>query len=135
MVQRYKKQGASDPARAAEAATGESCCSLDELLEPRLFRALSDPNRLTLLSRLATSPRPRTVGELDSCCPIDLSVVSRHLAVLRDAGVVTAEKRGRQVFYSVCCQPLASLLRGVAQALEDCAANRCSRETKEEVTT
>ncbi len=102
------------------------CCELGELLEPRLFRALSDPNRLALLSRLAMSAEPRTVGELESCCPIDLSVVSRHLAILRDAGVVTARKQGRQVFYSVCCQPLAALLRSVAAALEGCAANRSS---------
>ncbi len=101
------------------------CCALGELLEPRLFRALSDRNRLTLLSQLAMSPEPRTVSELNSCCPIDLSVVSRHLAVLRDAEVVTAEKRGRQVYYSVCCLPLAALLRNVAAALEGCAANQC----------
>jgi len=102
-----------------------ACCGLEELLEPQLFRALSDPNRLTLLSQLAASPVPRNVSELDSCCSVDLSVVSRHLAVLRDAGVVSAEKRGRQVFYSVCCEPLADLLRGVAEALECCAANGC----------
>lgn len=109
-----------------EDALQADCCELGELLEPRLFRALSDPNRLTLLSRLAMSPESRTVGELNSCCPIDLSVVSRHLAVLRDAGVVTAEKRGRNVYYSVCCMPVAQLLRSVATALEGCAANQCA---------
>lgn len=103
-----------------------ACDDLRALLEPRLFRALSDPNRLTLLSQLAASPTPRTVSELDTCCSIDLSVVSRHLTVLREAGVVQAEKRGRKVFYSICCEPLAGLLRGVADALECCAANGCN---------
>lgn len=98
---------------------------LSEFLRPQLFRALSDPNRLMLLSRLATSAEPLTVGELDTCCSVDLSVVSRHLAVLREAGVVTADKRGRKVFYSVCCQPLAGWLRSLAEALECCAANGC----------
>ena len=105
------------------------CCDLEELLDPRLFRALSDPNRLTLLSRMAVSPEPQTVSQLNACCPVDLSVVSRHLAILRDAEVVTAEKRGREVFYRVCCEPLAGLLRGVAAALEGCAANRCTTMT------
>lgn len=100
----------------------DPCCALDQLLEPRLFRALSDGNRLTLLSRLAVSPRPLTVSELNSCCPIDVSVVSRHLATLREAGVVQAEKRGREVHYTVCCGPLAEILRRLAQALDDCAA-------------
>lgn len=112
----------------SEPAASQCCDDLDDLLEPGLFRALSDPNRLTLLSRLAASPAPRTVSELDTCCSIDLSVVSRHLAVLREAGVVKAEKKGRQVFYSVCCQPLAALLRRVADALDCCAANECSTQ-------
>jgi ArsR family transcriptional regulator, arsenate/arsenite/antimonite-responsive transcriptional repressor len=105
-----------------------TCCALDDLLEPRLFRALSDANRLTLLSRLAMSPRPLTVGQLNECCPIDLSVVSRHLSTLREAGVVRAEKRGREVHYTVCCGPLAELLRRVAQALDECAATGCQSE-------
>jgi DNA-binding transcriptional ArsR family regulator len=109
--------------------TTSSCCDLTHWLEPRLFRALSDPNRLLLLVQLATSPQPRTVSELDTCCAVDLSVVSRHLAILRDAGVVTAEKRGRQVFYSARCQPVAELLHGLARALETCAAKCCA--TKE----
>ncbi len=102
-----------------------ACVELQELLEPRLFRALSDPNRLMLLTQLAGSTEPRTVSDLDTCCSIDLSVVSRHLAVLREAGVVQAEKRGRKVYYSICCEPLAGLLRGVADALDCCAANGC----------
>lgn len=114
-----------------EQAETSACADLRELLEPRLFRALSDPNRLTLLTQLAASPAPRTVSELDTCCSIDLSVVSRHLAVLREAGVVQAEKRGRKVYYQVCCEPLAGLLRGVADALDCCAANGCQpKETR-----
>ena len=109
----------------------DACDDFRELLEPGLFRALSDPNRLILLSQLAASPAPRTVSELDTCCSVDLSVVSRHLAVLRDAGVVQAEKRGRKVFYSVCCEPLAGLLRAMADALDCCAANGCQpQETR-----
>jgi ArsR family transcriptional regulator len=105
-----------------------NCCDLSQWLEPKLFRALSDPNRLRLLAQLAASPLALTVGALDTCCAVDLSVVSRHLAILRDAGVVTAEKQGRQVFYRARCEPLAELLRGMAAAFETCAANCCSTE-------
>jgi ArsR family transcriptional regulator len=77
---------------------------------------------------LAVSRRALTVGELNACCPIDLSVVSRHLATLRDAGVVRSEKRGREVYYTVRCGPLAELLRGVARALDNCAAHGCETE-------
>ncbi len=116
-----------EPRRTGERASDgreSPCCDLQALLDPTVFKALSDPNRLVLLSRLAASSEPRTVGQLNSCCPVDLSVVSRHLAVLRDAELLTAEKRGREVYYELCCRPVAQWLRQVAEALEACAAGQ-----------
>jgi ArsR family transcriptional regulator len=65
---------------------------LREHLRPELFRALCDPNRLTLVARLATAPGPLTVTEASTCCGVHISGVSRHLAMLRDAGVLQATK-------------------------------------------
>ena len=92
MAQTYKDQ--------TQAAAG-CCAALEGLIDPVLFRALGDPNRVALLVRLGQSGRPTTVTEASECCPVDLSVVSRHLAVLREAGVVRAAKRGREVHYTV----------------------------------
>jgi len=98
-----------------------SCCSnLTAAFTPRLFKALGDPNRLAILSSLATQRGPRTVSDIATCCPIDLSVVSRHLGLLRDAGIVDAEKRGRQVYYRVRYHELAATLRRLADAIEAC---------------
>lgn len=111
---------------AAPSSSAETCCpELADLLDPRLFRALADGNRLALLMRLAACGRPCSVGELNACCPVDLSVVSRHLATLRDAGALEAQKRGKEVFYRVRFERLVPLLRGIAGALENC---RCSAE-------
>ena len=55
---------------------------------------------------------------MSCCCPIDLSVVSRHLGVLRDAGILEAQKRGREVYYRVRVDKLTTLLRNLADALE-----------------
>lgn len=52
-------------------------------------------------------------------CPVSLPVVSRHLATLRDAGVVVAERRGKHVFYRLRPHALAHPLRQIADALED----------------
>ncbi len=114
--------------RAGDDARTPACCDLEPLLDPLLHKALSDRNRLTLLSQLAASPRPRTVSELEPCCPVDLSVVSRHLSQLRDAGVVRSVKRGRQVFYQLCCDDLAQSLRRIADALDACAARQATRQ-------
>ncbi len=99
----------------------ENCCEdLSVLEQPELFRALSDPNRLVLLTTLSGRTGPSTVSEAAECCSVDLSVVSRHLATMRDAGVLVAEKRGRQVLYSVPRAELAAQLRAMADALEAC---------------
>jgi len=98
------------------------CCGdgLRGLLEPRLFRALSDANRLTILAVLAGCGGARSVTELAVCCPVDLSVVSRHLAVLRDAGLVESARAGKAVLYRARCDVLARTLRAIADALDRC---------------
>jgi DNA-binding transcriptional ArsR family regulator len=97
------------------------CCdNLADSLSPDFFKALSDPNRIALLVFLAQSGKEQTVSEMSCCCPIDLSVVSRHLGVLRDAGILEAQKRGREVYYRVRVDKLTTLLRNLADALEAC---------------
>ena len=98
-----------------------SCCrELDKWLEPDTFRALGEPSRAALLMLLAGTPGPRSVGELAAELPIDLSVVSRHLKVLKDVGVVTAERSGKEVRYRLACGDLVRMLRNLADALESC---------------
>ena len=98
----------------------ECCPPLDGLLQPALFKALSDPNRLAILCRLAECGTASRVSEVAACCPVDLSVVSRHLGVLRRAGVLAAERRGKEVHYSVRMGWLIRTLRELADALEAC---------------
>ena len=93
---------------------------LEDLLDPELFKALADPNRVILVARLGEQGGPTTVTEAAECCPVDVSVVSRHLSILRDAGVVTAEKEGRKVHYRVEYADLAGRLRELADAIEAC---------------
>ena len=68
-------------------------------LHARLCQALADPKRLMLLTTLRKGPR--TVGDLCSELSLGQSNVSQHLAVLRDRGVVTAERVGTTVTYSL----------------------------------
>jgi DNA-binding transcriptional ArsR family regulator len=61
--------------------------------------AAAEPTRRRLLQLLAKGPR--TVSELAEHFTVTRSAISQHLAVLADAGLVTARKDGRQRFYSV----------------------------------
>ena len=63
----------------------------------RALSALADPTRLTVFERIAE--RPRGVGELAEGLPVSRPAVSQHLKVLRDAGLVRDEKRGRARIY------------------------------------
>jgi ArsR family transcriptional regulator, arsenate/arsenite/antimonite-responsive transcriptional repressor len=100
-------------------------------VSPRLFRALGDPNRIALLERLAACRRPCGVTELSGCCAVDFSVVSRHLAVLREAGVLTSSRRGRETYYEVRAAAVARALRDIADVIEgDAGRARPSRKGK-----
>jgi ArsR family transcriptional regulator len=105
--------------RPAQAA-GACCPQLEATIDPRLFKALSDPTRISILVNLATCCGPQTVTQAAGCCCVDLSVVSRHLGILRDAGVLTVQKKGREMYYTVRYDELCRTLRQLADALAAC---------------
>ena len=94
--------------------------AIDRQLDPVLFKALSDPTRVSLLACIAKCGRGCSVGEVAECCSVDLSVVSRHLALLAQAGVLEAEKEGRVVRYRVRYAELSTALRSLADTLDQC---------------
>ena len=106
------------PATPKQAATRKS--ALDDQLDPELFKALADPTRASLLACIAKCGRSCTVGEVAECTSVDLSVVSRHLALLARSGVLEATKEGRLVRYRVRYAEVSAALRSLASALEGC---------------
>lgn len=119
MTQRRKERPVS-PAQAA------ACCRpIDDLLDPALFRALCDPTRAGLLACIAKCGRGCSVGEVAECCSVDVSVVSRHLALLARAGVLESEKQGRSVTYRVRYADLSATLRALADAIDECCPEGC----------
>ncbi|MFC7328840.1 ArsR/SmtB family transcription factor [Marinactinospora rubrisoli] len=71
------------------------------------FQALSDPTRLRILDLLRD--HPRYVGELVEELAISQPRVSKHLRVLREAGLVTAHPDAQQRRYELRTEPLADL--------------------------
>lgn len=61
--------------------------------------ALADPTRLRIFERVAE--KPRGVGELAQGLPVSRPAVSQHLKILKDAGLVSAEQRGRARIYRI----------------------------------
>jgi DNA-binding transcriptional ArsR family regulator len=65
----------------------------------RIVKAMAHPTRLFIVDEL--SRRERCVCELTEMIGADTSTVSKHLSILKAAGIVSDDKRGLQVFYSL----------------------------------
>lgn len=65
----------------------------------QVLKAMAHPSRLMMVDELSRGER--CVAELTELVGADVSTVSRHLAVLKNAGLVLDDKRGNQVFYAL----------------------------------
>jgi DNA-binding transcriptional ArsR family regulator len=81
----------------------------------RLLAALGDPVRLAIVRQLAACAEV-CACDFTACCDVRQPTVSHHLRVLREAGVVTAERRGTWVFYRLAPEA-ATRLAGIARDL------------------
>jgi len=76
--------------------------------EMDVFRALADPTRRAVFERLAHEEL--TVSALGALFPISQPAISQHLAALRDAGLVTTRREGRNAYYRVDPRGLAPMV-------------------------
>ena len=83
-----------------------------------IVKALAHPARLMIVDEL-TDHGQRCVSELTDLVGTDLSTVSRHLLVLRNAGIVESEKHGTTVYYRLrvkCIREFFECVESVLQA-------------------
>lgn len=74
----------------------------------RAFRALASAPRRRILNHLLGGPM--TVGEISEQFDMAMPSISKHLAMLHDAGLVHQQKRGQHVIYSIAADNLANNL-------------------------
>ncbi len=82
----------------------------------RIIKALGHPSRLLIVETLARGEC--CVCDLRTLVGADLSTVSKHLAVLKQAGLVAVDKRGLQVFYSLRVPCILKFIDCVEKVLE-----------------
>ena len=90
-----------------------------------VIKALAHPSRLAIAESLQQGEQ--CVCDLRDLVDADMSTVSKHLTVLREAGLVDMEKRGLNVFYRLRCACLLGFLECVdslAPAKEKAASKR-----------
>lgn len=64
-----------------------------------LFKALADPHRLAMLATMARAEDEVCVCDFTDALPLNQPTVSHHLRILREAALVTCERRGTWVYY------------------------------------
>ena len=67
----------------------------------QLLQAIADPVRLSILRQLASEPGSVCACDFTECCTVSQPTISHHLKVLREAGVVTSERRGTFIYYGI----------------------------------
>lgn len=90
----------------------------------RVLKALAHPTRLLVIDALTRGPR--CVCELTALAGADMSTVSKHLAVLKAAGLVQDTKRGAQVYYALECPCVADFFRCVESVLKSNARRQAA---------
>ena len=78
----------------------------------KTFKALSDPTRRQILELLRRGPK--SAGEISEQFGTSGATISPHLSVLKDAGLVSDEKRGKYIFYELDTSVLQDMLAWVA---------------------
>ena len=82
----------------------------------QVLKAMAHPSRLMMIDELSRGER--CVCDLTSLVGADMSTVSKHLAVLKRAGIVQDDKRGQQVFYRLKVPCVLGFFRCVESVLQ-----------------
>ncbi len=103
----------------------QRCCpptevvQLDLAAEANLFKALGDPHRLVILATLARADGEVCVCDFTAGLPLNQPTVSHHLRTLREAGLVTCERRGTWVYYALAPNARVRLAAALGLALPE----------------
>jgi DNA-binding transcriptional ArsR family regulator len=93
----------------------QRCCPsanvLYDDLEPAaaLLKAIADPYRLKILATLAASTDEVCVCDFTDALPLNQPTVSHHLRILREAALVTCQRRGTWVYYRIASDAQARI--------------------------
>ena len=97
---------------------------LVEVLDSKFFKTLSEPVRVQILKFLMLNGRA-DIGSIAENMPQDRSVISRHLNLMQEAGILISEKESRHVFYSVNGRHFLEKLVDITEKINKCMKECC----------
>jgi len=98
-------------------------------LKAKIIKAMAHPSRMMIIDALAD--QPKSAGELVKLIGADASTVSKHLSVLKNANLVSDDKQGLSVIYSLtipCISDFFKCVESILFAHRDHIINCCKGE-------
>ncbi|MBN1471030.1 MAG: winged helix-turn-helix transcriptional regulator [Syntrophaceae bacterium] len=83
--------------------------------QAKIIKAIAHPSRLLIIEEL--NKKEHCVGELTEMIGADASTVSKHLSILKNAGLVNDEKRGNCIYYTLRCSCTLNFIDCVEEVL------------------
>ena len=93
-------------------------------LDSKLFKALSEPVRAQILKFLMLNGRS-DISTIAQNLPQDRSVISRHLSLMAEAGILTAEKETRHMFYMINGSAFLAEFESIVENIRKCMMVCC----------
>lgn len=82
----------------------------------KIVKSLAHPTRLFIVDQLRNGRK--CVGEMTDLIGADTSTVSKHLLILKDAGIVSDEKQGLYVYYNLKCDCIFNFFQCVESVMK-----------------
>lgn len=97
---------------------------LVEAFDSKFFRTLSEPVRVQILKFLMLNGKS-DVGTIAKNMPQDRSVISRHLILMQEVGILTSQSENRHVFYEINGRPFLEKLIDITEKIGRCMKECC----------
>ncbi|GBF48507.1 ArsR family transcriptional regulator [Leptospira ryugenii] len=98
--------------------------SLNQVLDSKFLTALSEPSRVEVLKQVIRHGKA-DISELSEGMNLDRSVISRHLGILQEVGILIREKQGKHVFYQLDPSRAVERFKMIVNHLEEMVAICC----------
>ncbi len=97
---------------------------LVDVLDSKFFKTLSEPVRVQILKLIMLNGRA-DIGTISEHLPQDRSVISRHLNLMHEVGILKCEKESRHMFYEINSQVFLDKLVNITEKIKKCMAECC----------
>ncbi len=101
---------------------------LNELVkafDSKFFKTLSEPVRFEILKFIMTNGRS-DIGTIADHMPQDRSVISRHLNLMQEVGILSCEKEDRHMYFEISGQNFVDKLKNITDLIGKCVAECCT---------